>query len=406
MFMAPRRHDKASKSREPERKETPQHARQNAGANFEVPADVPPAAEPFDPDDTVRERRHPSALEDDANDANRQRPVDDMAHGRTHGPRSGTLSSQDDADRLPIVESGLPVAPEDLGRQFLGAATEQDNFESDLRPDDVDLNGRRLGDLVSEGSRESAGQDDVEVPESSAFTGALVDELDSLPPEVDLSSDAVHEGSLLDREEEELEDGDVQEPTVVRTDDLEHFDSGGAIDEEEREREMKRARERLREGRGATRPVRQPARRTDAEVRRAARAVRASRRAAELVADAAGLDDFDSAMAALEIVCSGIVRRIEPSEARDFIAQLPSELRAYLATEAESGPERSLTRETIEIEIARHFDIEIDEASVLVKHVGIALEHLVSQGEIAHVRSQLPEDLRSIFSGEVLHRTP
>jgi CBS domain-containing protein/uncharacterized protein (DUF2267 family) len=145
--------------------------------------------------------------------------------------------------------------------------------------------------------------------------------------------------------------------------------------------------------------------RSVAGVRRAARMLQTSREAARKVQDATGLDDTESAMTALEVVVEGLVRRLTPSEAHDLLAQLPMELNKRLYG-VPSGPDRSLTRETIEEDLVRRLDIAADQAHELLDGVGTALEDMVSAGEIAHVRAQLPADLRSIFRGEILHRTP
>jgi uncharacterized protein (DUF2267 family)/CBS domain containing-hemolysin-like protein len=139
--------------------------------------------------------------------------------------------------------------------------------------------------------------------------------------------------------------------------------------------------------------------------RRTARMLQTSHEAAHKVRDATGLEDIESALTALEVVVEGIVRRLTAAEAHDLLSQLPTELHRRLHG-VPSGPDRSLTRETIEEDLIRRLDIAAEEAHELLDGVGTALEDLVSPGEIAHVRAQLPEDLKSIFSGEVLHRTP
>ena len=145
--------------------------------------------------------------------------------------------------------------------------------------------------------------------------------------------------------------------------------------------------------------------RTPASARRAARMLQTSHEAARKVRDATGLEDTESAMTALEVVVEGIVRRLTAAEAHDLLSQLPTELHRRLHG-IPSGPDRSLTRETIEEDLIRRLDIQAEQAHELLDGVGTAIEDMVSPGEIAHVRAQLPEDLRSIFSGEVLHRTP
>src|SRR5688572_33475860 len=65
-------------------------------------------------------------------------PVDEEAHPRAGSQRSGTLSADLDGERLPVVDPGISIDPEDLGRQFLRDATEQDNFESMSEAEEVD----------------------------------------------------------------------------------------------------------------------------------------------------------------------------------------------------------------------------------------------------------------------------
>jgi uncharacterized protein (DUF2267 family) len=124
-----------------------------------------------------------------------------------------------------------------------------------------------------------------------------------------------------------------------------------------------------------------------------------------LVQEATGLDDFAQALAALEAVVGGIVRRLPPDEASDFMAQLPSELRERLLA-LPPGPDRGLTLETIAVEIAKRLDVDVAVASTLAHRVGTALRYLVSPGELAHVKAQLPEALRPLLNDEILHRTP
>jgi uncharacterized protein (DUF2267 family) len=398
-----------------------------------------PGEDDVDPEESARVRRHPSALGDaEPEELNRPRPVEDAGHPGPPTPSSGTLSSLGDSDGLPVVESGLPLEPEDLGRQFLRDATEQDNFESEVWRSDIDRGLPQLGQMVSEATRESAGQEDLVVPESSALVGSRTEtHLEPPSSELDMMSDAIVESSLFDQHVEDVEEGDVREPSYVRTDDLEAGQTPGARpsgDEEAREGEMKRTRKTLTHGRGGQ-PVRlrpspraerskpalgtgqgearegTPAEprigvRSSRQARHAAHVIQTSRRAVELVADVTELDDFEQAMTALEVVVGGIVRRITPSEAGDFLAQLPSELRSRVIDATPAGPEPSLTRATIESELSSRLQIGLGEASQLVDQIGIVLEQLISAGEIAHVRAQLPKELQSIFRGDVAHRTP
>jgi uncharacterized protein (DUF2267 family) len=71
-----------------------------------------------------------------------------------------------------------------------------------------------------------------------------------------------------------------------------------------------------------------------------------------------------------------------------------------------AGPDPGLTRETIEAELSKRLDLEPAHTPRLLDQLGTALEHLVSPGEMSHVRGQLPRDLQSIFRGDVAHRMP
>lgn len=385
-----------------------------------------PSEDEADPEDSARLRRHPGALEQgETGAANRPRPVDDDAWGRPHLPRSGTLSSAGDTDQLPVVESGLPVDPEDFGRQFLSTATQQDNFESELWQSELEGSSYSLGQLISEATLEASGQEGFEIPETSAFRGALPD-ADLEPPagDFDMLHDVVREASLFDRRLEDVEVGDTLEQKHVDSDDTTP-EMDRTEDEDARQVEARHTHETLQHGRGGRPPARASAPvvetrahgeprpqkppgavRSRRDARHSAHIIQTSRRAAKIVAEQTGLEDFDQAMTALEVVVSGIARRLAPPTAGDFLAQLPSELRHRLAETVTAEPEIGLTLETIESELARRLDVELSEAKRLVGDTGTALEHLVSHGEIAHVCAQLPRDIQSIFSGEVAHGRP
>jgi hypothetical protein len=107
-------------------------------------------------------------------------------------------ASDEEGDRLAVVEAGLSVDPEDLGRQFLKDATEQDNFESDLTVESEE--GSVPIDVVTAdamlAAREAAlGQSEkstvLPAPDEAGFS------------EVDLHSSAIREGSLFDQPTEQ-----------------------------------------------------------------------------------------------------------------------------------------------------------------------------------------------------------
>lgn len=208
-----------------------------------------PGDDDADPEDSARDRRHPGALSQDEEE-HRRRPVDDESYGRPLLPRSGTLSSLGDTDRLPVVESGFPVEPEDFGRQFLSSATQQDNFESEVRWDELERGSYSLGQVISESTMEASGQEGFEIPESGSFGDARAD-ADLEPPDsdFDLRQDAVHETSLFDRRFDELEGGDGREHADIESAGGAR-DLGSARDEGARELEAAQTRETLEHGRG------------------------------------------------------------------------------------------------------------------------------------------------------------
>lgn len=109
-----------------------------------------------------------------------------------------------------------------------------------------------------------------------------------------------------------------------------------------------------------------------------------------------GLPTKEIAATALDVVLCGLVRRLTPQEASDFVSQLPSMLHDRLL-ELPAGPDKSVTRASIEQNLVQRLDIEPDYASRIVNDVGAALEQSVSAGQIDGVRSQLPKEMRSIF---------
>jgi uncharacterized protein (DUF2267 family)/CBS domain-containing protein len=130
--------------------------------------------------------------------------------------------------------------------------------------------------------------------------------------------------------------------------------------------------------------------------RHAARADETFGRLVHRVQTMAGLDNREFAVTALELVLGGVIRRITPQEAADLVAQLPSTLQDRLL-DLPAGPDRTVTRSSIERDLAERLDLAADRAARLVVDVGAALEQAVSAGEIEDVLAQLPKEMRSIF---------
>jgi uncharacterized protein (DUF2267 family) len=112
--------------------------------------------------------------------------------------------------------------------------------------------------------------------------------------------------------------------------------------------------------------------------------------------EALGLPNREAALKAFEVVADGMVRRLTPTAASAFIAQLPRKVQDVLL-DLPAGPERGITLETIAEEMSRRLELPLPEARAMVERVGAVLPRLVSPGEVEHVRAQLPRELRTIL---------
>lgn len=115
-----------------------------------------------------------------------------------------------------------------------------------------------------------------------------------------------------------------------------------------------------------------------------------------LVKETTGIPSGEAAETALEIVLGAIVRRITYQEAADLIAQLPSRFQDRLL-DLPKGPDRTIDRAFVEAGVAERLDLDAQEAARVVHGVGLAIEQLVSDGELEDVRSQLPRSMREIL---------
>lgn len=168
------------------------------------------------------------------------RPLDDEAHrGIAFGTSDGALSGRD-PDQGAVVDAGLSIDPEDLGRQFLRDATEQDNFESEFAAEPPTIpDSPPIAELISESTLEAAGQDETELPASTALDHRGEEQRgERFAEDVDLLSNVIHEASLFDRATEQ----DETLAPRVESDETEP----GASDPEARTREQERERRALR----------------------------------------------------------------------------------------------------------------------------------------------------------------
>lgn len=137
--------------------------------------------------------------------------------------------------------------------------------------------------------------------------------------------------------------------------------------------------------------ARSPARR-----RSAARAEATLARLLNQVRAEAGLKDVDQAETAVRVVLASVVRRLTANEARHLVAQLPSLLQPELRA-LPPGPDKGITRDTIEADLARQLDVDPAGAAKLLAAVGATVAQAVSPGQMNDVRGQLPEGLRTVF---------
>jgi len=108
------------------------------------------------------------------------------------------------------------------------------------------------------------------------------------------------------------------------------------------------------------------------------------------------LEDREQALEAFYVVATGIVRRLTPAEAHDFISQLPALVRERLY-ELPPGPDRHVTLMTVDEDMASAMRLPPEQAAGLVDKVAAALPLFVSEGELEDVRAHLPWRMRKLI---------
>ena len=108
------------------------------------------------------------------------------------------------------------------------------------------------------------------------------------------------------------------------------------------------------------------------------------------------VDDREVALEAFYVVASGIVRRLTPAEAHDFISQLPALVRERLY-ELPPGPDRHVTLMSVDEDMAKTLRLPVDRAAQLVDKVAASLPLFVSEGELEDVRAHLPWRMRKLI---------
>ena len=143
-------------------------------------------------------------------------------------------------------------------------------------------------------------------------------------------------------------------------------------------------------------PQQGPARGERAAARRAARAASSYARLLDVVQRSTGLTGKEPAEIALKVVLGSICRRVTPEEARHFIAQLPSLLKDGLA-ERLDGPDRKVTRETMDREISALLNVDIFVAREIAEGVARAVADSISAGQLEALKGQLPAEMKALF---------
>jgi uncharacterized protein (DUF2267 family) len=111
-----------------------------------------------------------------------------------------------------------------------------------------------------------------------------------------------------------------------------------------------------------------------------------------------GLPSHELSECALHLVLSGLLRRVRPDQAGDFLAQLPSRVREYAIFNVAGAPDPRINRGFIERTLGACLDVSAGRAREIVRQVMRALEEIVSQGELEQLKGQLPWELQELFS--------
>jgi CBS-domain-containing membrane protein len=106
----------------------------------------------------------------------------------------------------------------------------------------------------------------------------------------------------------------------------------------------------------------------------------------------------DQAELALQIVLTGLLRRVNRGEAADALAQLPLRLRQYAVANIAAGPDLRIHRATIEKELDRRLEVGPTRAAQILEGAVAALKTSIDAGELRDLASQLPSDLKELLA--------
>jgi CBS domain-containing protein/uncharacterized protein (DUF2267 family) len=145
---------------------------------------------------------------------------------------------------------------------------------------------------------------------------------------------------------------------------------------------------------GSVRPARRRARSGPSPRSRAHRAESQQRFAARLQR-LTGLPRAE-ALTAFEVFASNLMRRLTPTEARQFVAQLPGAVRDRLLAPG-WRPDKRVSRDSIEAEVAARLELDAHRATDVVWRLGQHLGELISEGEVEDLAAQLPANLKRVL---------
>jgi CBS domain-containing protein/uncharacterized protein (DUF2267 family) len=109
-----------------------------------------------------------------------------------------------------------------------------------------------------------------------------------------------------------------------------------------------------------------------------------------------GIATRERAAAALGIVLGAICQRLEPSDAKHLLAQLPYYLRQTLENDL-VGPDRGVKAALVIDRLAKAFAVDALQAHDMLHEIGEVITESITAGELRLLRAHLPSALRDIF---------
>jgi CBS domain-containing protein/uncharacterized protein (DUF2267 family) len=109
-----------------------------------------------------------------------------------------------------------------------------------------------------------------------------------------------------------------------------------------------------------------------------------------------GVATRERAASALGVVLGAICRRLEPSDAKHLLAQLPYYLRQTLESDL-VGPDRGVKAALVIDHLAKALGIDAVQAHGMLHSIGEVITESITAGELRLLRAHLPAELRDIF---------